>query len=278
VLRTQWPRHGNREVPREPGRFAPGRGGLGPAWGAEVVSSNIVGYEKVNLNKGFNMIGVQFVQVGGAVKDLATVGSLDDSFAGFDEDGYYATEMRVWTGTGYSYYGWTGTSGTDLLDEADLDNLWLDDNQEDAGEKLEASSGFWVNAEKAGTLTISGEVPSSDSVDVNLVAGFNMVANPYPGAVKIAQFGTLDSTFAGFDEDGYYATEMRVWTGTGYSYYGWTGTSGTDLLDEADLDNLWLNDNQEDDGKSIEFGHAVWINAEKAGKITFKNPATASGN
>ena len=29
---------------------------IGPAWGADVVSSNIVGYNKVTLTKGYNML------------------------------------------------------------------------------------------------------------------------------------------------------------------------------------------------------------------------------
>ena len=64
---------------------------IGPAWGADVVSSNIVGYEKVSLTKGYSMIGVQFVQVGGGSQDLSSVAVLDDSMAGFDEGGNYAT-------------------------------------------------------------------------------------------------------------------------------------------------------------------------------------------
>ena len=45
-----------------------------PAWAAEVYSSNIVGYQKVTLQPGFNLIGAGFVQVGSgdsfALKDV----------------------------------------------------------------------------------------------------------------------------------------------------------------------------------------------------------------
>ena len=222
------------------------------------------------------MIGVQFAKVGGANLDLMTVGALDDGMTGYDDDGVYATEMRVWTGNGYTTYGWSGTSGTDVDDDPTLDNKWLDRDNEEIDDPAETGMGFWIVAEKAGTMTISGEVPSEQSVTVQLSAGFNMVANPYPGKTPITTFGTLDSSYAGYDDDGVYATEMRVWTGNGYTTYGWSGTSGTEVDEDSTLDNKWLDrDNEEVDG-TIDFGTAVWIYAEKAGTITFSSPV--SGN
>ena len=247
----------------------------GPAQAAEVVSSNIVGYEKVMLTPSWNMIGVQFLQVGGAEKDLANVGDLDASMSGFDEDEYFATEMQIWNGNGYDYYGWSGSSGTDVYDDPAYDNLWLDSNTMEAPElKAPVGLGVWVKAEKAGTMTISGEVPSDDTVTVSLTAGWNMVANPYPGSVPIASFGALDASMSGFDEDEYFATEMQIWNGNGYDYYGWSGTSGTDVYDDPTYDNLWLDSNTMEPATDVkvDFGHAVWIKAEKAGTITFTKP------
>ena len=72
---------------------------MAPAWGAEVVSSNIVGYEKVSLVSGFNMVGVQFVDVGTqAAKSLSSATQLDSTMSGFDEDGNYASKIKVCTG------------------------------------------------------------------------------------------------------------------------------------------------------------------------------------
>ena len=93
----------------------------GPAWAADVVSSNIVGYEKITLAQGYNMIGVQFAEVGGSDKILSTVGELDSAMDGVDEDGDYATTMRVWTGNGYKTYGWSGTGMSENFDDEELD-------------------------------------------------------------------------------------------------------------------------------------------------------------
>ena len=239
-------------------------------------SPNIVGYEKISLNVGYNMIGVQFTQVGGEDLPLSTVATLDDSMAGFDEEGTYATEMQVWDGSNYTTYGWAGTSPEEFMEEASLNNQWLDYNDYvSVDDSLSAGAGFWIKVSSgtAGTLTIAGEVPSTDTVAVPLVAGFNMVANPYPGSAVVSDFGVLDSGLAGFDEEGTWKTEMQYWDGANYKTYGWAGTSPGEYMDESSLDNKWLDYNDyELVSDSIPFGHAVWIKAEKAGTITFSSP------
>ena len=248
---------------------------IGPAWGAEVVSSNIVGYEKVSLNAGYNMVGVQFTKIGGDALGLGTVGTMDNETAGFNEDQDFAATMQIWNGNGYDFYGWSGTSGTDLLDNSDLDNQWVDANSlEPITETAENGSGFWIKMVNPGTVTISGEVPSTDTVTVSIVTGYNIVANPYPGAVSIASWGTPDASFAGFNEDQDFALTMQVWNGNGYDFYGWSGTSGTDLLDDATVDNKWVDANSlEPVNTPIPFGTAVWIKATSAGNITFSAPS-----
>ena len=90
------------------------------------MSSNIVGYQKVTLSKGWNMVGVQFVRVGGDVKNLTDCFVLDDTFAGYDDDYKFSTQMRIWNGDGYDFYGWAGSSGTDVDDDPSLDYTWTD--------------------------------------------------------------------------------------------------------------------------------------------------------
>ena len=105
-----------------------------PAWGAEVVSSNIVGYEKVTLSAGLNLIGSQFVVVGGGTATMNELTTAMDGQSGYDDDSYDpTTELRIWTGSGYAQYGWSGDLLADspaLADEMgvtdhSLDNQWL---------------------------------------------------------------------------------------------------------------------------------------------------------
>ena len=103
-----FPRHGNREVPRGPAR--PTRGGLdgaaramAPAWGAEVVSSNIVGYNKITLAPGYNLLGIQFSQIGGASLDLSDAVILDETYGGYDSNYDFKSTLRVWDPTTEKY-------------------------------------------------------------------------------------------------------------------------------------------------------------------------------
>lgn len=243
--------------------------GYAPARAADVVSSNIVGYNKIALPKGYTMIGVQFTQVGGEDHDLATGGVLDKTMAGPDEEGKFATEMLVWNGNGYDTYGWSGTAGTDALEDESLNYKWLNLDAELAVGDFPLASGAWINAGEVGNVTISGEVTPGTTQTIQLVKGFNMVANPFPVTTPIATFGVLNAEMEGPDEEGKFATELLVWNGNGYDTYGWSGTAGTDALEDENLNYKWLNLDAELAVGNVDIGHAVWINAKTAGTITF---------
>ena len=243
---------------------------------AEVGSANVVGYTKIQLNEGYNMIGVQFSDIGGAEKSLTSVFTLDETFAGYDDDYKFSNKMRVWDGVkeSYAFYGWAGSSGTDVDDDPTLDNTWTDmEAYAVEGEFFSVGSGAWIITDKSGTLTVSGEVKLED-VTIDLVAGYNIVCNPFPCEVSITDFGVLDSSFAGYDDDYKFSNKMRVWDGVkeSYAFYGWAGSSGTDIDDDPSLDNTWTDmEAYAVDGK-IKPGEAVWIITEKAGTMTFKAP------
>ena len=218
------------------------------------------------------MIGVQFSDVGGTAKSLTNVFKLDETFAGYDDNYDFYTRMQVWNGIGYDYYGWAGTGGTDVDGDPSLDNTWTDmEAYAVEGESFAPAAGVWIRAEKAGTLTIAGEVVLND-VTIQLNEGYNIVCNPFPVEVSITDFGVLDSSFAGYDDNYDFYTRMQIWNGVGYDFYGWAGTGGTDVDGDPSLDNTWTDmEAYAVDGK-IQPGQAVWIRAEKAGTITFKAP------
>ena len=265
------------ERPQSPTDFSSKSIGLGggrvaPAWGAEVVSSNIVGYNKVNLSKGYNAIGVQFVNVGGDPKTLLDVVRLDDTYDGYTSAYKFPNQMQIWNGNGYDFYGWAGTSGTDVDDDASLDYTWTDLDAEAVDDvELPAFSGLWLNVASAGTATLSGEVVVTN-VTVQLSAGYNMICNPFPAAVPVTSFGKLDASFDGYTAAYKFPTQMQVWNGNGYDFYGWAGTSGTDVDDDASLDYTWTDLDAEAVDAVIPIGGSVWINADHAGTITFSSP------
>jgi hypothetical protein len=241
-----------------------------PTFAGTVESSNTVGYTKVNLDAGYNMIGVQFVDIGGTAKALATVATLDSSMAGCDDEGNYATKMLVFRNGDYlPDFGWSGTAGTEYFDGEVPDNEWLNLDLEETDDSLDRGDAFWVKAGSAGTITLVGQVPTG-TITIPLSAGYNMVANPYPKAVKVSEFGQLAASMAGCDDEGNFATKMLVFKNGDYlPDFGWSGTAGTDYFDGEVPDNKWVNLDLEETNDTVDAGHAVWIKAGSAGSITF---------
>ena len=258
---------------------------IGPAWGAEVVSSNIVGYTKVSLEAGLNLIGSQFLLVGGQTPNINELTTSLDGQSGYDDSTYSpTTELRVWTGNGYDTYGWTGDllkdspelAGEMGVTDDSIDNQWLDMDYAVTEDPLANGQGFWIKAGSAGSVTLAGEVPSGDSITINLVAGLNLVAYPWPMNVDLAKIQVTGQK--GYDNDSYNpTTEIRVWAGNGYDTYGWTGSLLTDSPDLASemgvtddsLDNKWLNMDYEVPDEPINLGTGFWIKAQNAGTVTF---------
>ncbi len=260
-------------IPNAPLRIKPK---LAPAWGADVVSSNIVGYNKIQLVEGYNLVGAQFVAVGGEERDLSTSFVLDESFAGYT-GGYKAmNKLQVCDPVHNSYptSGGAGDSGTKVAEDPDLDYTWVDADCEAVdGESVPPTEGVWIIAEKAGVALVSGEVVTENKT-LELVEGYNTVCNPYPMEVPVSTFGRLDDSFAGYTSGYKAVTKLQVWDGVHNSYttYGWAGDSGTKVDDDPDLDYTWVDADCEETDATIPVGAAVWIIAEKAGTITFTSP------
>lgn len=230
---------------------------IGPAWGAEVVSSNIVGYEKITLSPGLNMIGNQFVAVGGtAFKNINDM-FVDSSQITAGADDGEADSILRWTGNGYGevyYYD-------------DLDVAWesVDDPGVAAETTFAPGEGVWYKcaAEQAITTTLAGEVPSGETYTVQIQPGLNFVANPYPMGIcpNTANF-SVEGIVAGADDGE--ADSILMWTGSGYGniyYYddldvAWESVDNPGVaIDEAILEpakGFWYK--HQGEGATITFG------------------------
>ena len=129
-----------------------------PAQAAEVVSSNIVGYNKITLNQGYNLVGAKYVEVGGGDRGISKSFVLDESFAGYDDSYKFKTRLQMWNGIGYDTYGWAGNSGTEVDDDPDLDYTWTDLDAEATNKKVGIGAAVWIIAEKAGTITFTSPI------------------------------------------------------------------------------------------------------------------------
>ena len=261
---------------------------IGPAWGAEVVSSNIVGYHRLTLTKGYNMIGASFQDVGTAnvltVNDAMSATGLkgeDWTYESEDPDG---DQMLVWD-SGTQMYTTILTYAGDTY-VADMDDYgaevstWFDAAAGKTAEDTMANGqAVWIKtAQENATITISGEVPTTAS-DINLGVGFTMIANPYPKAVAVNDLFTAtglkgeDWTYESENPDG---DQLLIWNAGTQTYSAiltWAGdTYIADMDDYGAEPGKWFDSSVGATATTeIPPSGAFWIKTANTGaKISFK--------
>ena len=221
-------------------RFALGRGGLvdgaPPAWAAEVVSSNIVGYQKVTLQPGFNFVAPQFTAVGGGAIDLQSIrlDVADEDVSGGDSIGILDAG-----GSPIATYSWFPAEWTASGEKSG----WIDGETGDLAE-VTLGNGLSILLDAAtGTesVTISGEVSPVDSVVVSQ-QGFNFVGNSTPVSIDLQdiQIDVADEDVTGGDSIGIldeggspiatYSWFPAEWTASGEKS-GWIDSETGDLAE-----------------------------------------------
>ena len=122
-----------------------------PARAAEVVSSNIVGYEKITVPvNSQDIVGIQFQGIGlGGVIDIQQI-----TTEGWDGEGadwikiYDPNTSRYTT----AYYIGEDAGGVYDEDGNELGPGWGDDNAVAVDIEIKAGQGFWVKSEAGGKL------------------------------------------------------------------------------------------------------------------------------
>ena len=240
-----------------------------PAFGAEVVSSNVVGYQKLQLQSGYNLIANGFRVVG---TDEAP--SLQDMFNDMESNGTgtaaleTSDNLKAWTGTGYStYWYYDGGDG-----DATYDKKWYSaaDESTPTQDGLDISEGAWYISRGATTLTVAGEVGTED-VEISLQVGYNLVANPFPSDISLN--GDIDWSAMGIVGTAALETSdnIKTWTGTGYTtYWYYDGGDG-----DATYDKKWYSaaDESTPTTDKIPAGAGFWlIHRGSAATITLPSP------
>ena len=136
------------------------RGGLGggrlaPAQAADVVSSNIVGYNKIQLSSGYNLIGTQFVQIGQQAKDIQQLAE-STTLPGLDDESAFQTTLRLWNGRGYDTFGWLDADDGTANEVPAWNSKWLLYDMSDlAATNIKVGEGFWIVTTAASSVTFT---------------------------------------------------------------------------------------------------------------------------
>lgn len=124
---------------------------------AQVTSQNIVGYIRLSLNPGFNLISNQLKNGNNAVSTVLNVPE--------------GSDVYKWTGAGYAQ------------------NSFLGGEWDNPAMTLSPGEGFFIRVGAATTVTLIGEVNLQNTVALN--TGFNLIGIPLPlaGGLTAASVG-----------------------------------------------------------------------------------------
>ena len=220
-----------------------------PAWAAEVVSSNIVGYTKVSVTAGLSIVGQQFVAVGGGDQNIQsiTASGLEDGGVDF---------IRIWNGTGYNSYSYF-SADDDIAGTGSA--AWGNDDWEVVDVDFAPGTGMWLSAQNDATITFSGEVGNGNTVSFS--AGLNLITPPQPTIVNIQDIQAVGLSDGGIDF-------IRVWNGSGYVSYSYF-SADDDIAGTGKA--AWGNDDWEPVDVSFDPGLGMWLSAQNSGTLTFPN-------
>ena len=246
-----------------------------PAQAAEVVSSNIVGYEKIPLGvNAMDILACQFVDIG----EVDGVVNIQDIVP----DGDFATDGTDWIKvynpathqyTTAFYFGEDADGVFDPTDteyENSLGAGWGDSDQFKLDFDIAGGQGFWAKAVEGGTITVAGQVASSSTLTLN-ANEMDLLANPLPMAVNIQRI-VPGGNFAddGTDWIKVYNPETHQYIAAFYFGEDADGVfDPTDTEYENSLGAGWGDSDQFKLDFDIAVGQGFWAKAIEGGTLVF---------
>jgi hypothetical protein len=223
-----------------------------------VESVNMVGFAKVNLGQGLNIIGAPFVTVGDTETSLDDLFDLSEFTAGSSIAN--SDVVTVWNGSGYDGYFLYAFAGPGFNETA-----WVDGSYVEADVVLQPGEAVWLKRfAAAADITFKGEVMSAASTDVSLATGLNMVSFPYSVSASLNDFdisnATAGSSIANSDV-------VTVWNGSGYDGYFLYAFAGPGFNETA-----WVDGSYVETDVSLPIGGGVWYKAFTAATISADKP------
>ena len=217
------------------------------------------------------MLGSSFVQVGSGEALDINEAIKNNGLPGLNEAmDYFATTIRLWTGTGYRTYGYITAEEAELNEWPEAANKWLLGDMTDiAAVPVPAGDGFWVQTTGTGSVTLIGQVPAEAETAVNIIPGLNLVSCPYAKDINIQDVKV--NGLPGLNEAmDYFATTIRLWTGTGYRTYGYITAEEAIANEWPEAANKWLLGDMTDIADvTIPAGAGFWIQTTGTGSVTF---------
>ena len=210
---------------------------------AEVESSNTVGYQKIQLTVGFNMISPAFNEIGGNIKAIKNIFEEKTGWTAGEADSE-ADYIYIWHNGGYAYTYFVSS---------DADGAWANGEESfsETEDQLPENVGFWLyNRGSARTVTLAGEVPTEDAV-ISIIPGFTMVSNPFAAPIPVKSIAATSGEFVAGEADSE-ADYIYIWRNGGYD---------ATYFVSSDADGAWANGEESfsETEDTIAPGEAFWF-------------------
>ncbi len=242
--------------------MAVGATAVAPARAADVVSSNIVGYQRLAIPaNGYAMIANPFVEVG----TEAPIG-LDEMFAddqtaataGTSSDA--ADTIMVWNGSAFEMLAFFRQTKKGLF--------WADATGDATDDPFPANAGvFYQSAGAANTfLTISGQVKSNSQTLPIAKKCYTLLENPFPTALPIQSFNVAGATAEASSDA---ADKIYIWNGAGYDMYFFRKTK---------KGNYWADAGGDESSYAIPSGMGFFYESvgDEDFSVTIESPVSAN--
>lgn len=229
------------------GAALPRNDSIAPAWAADVVSSNIVGYHKMELSSGLSILGTQFVEVGG---DAISIQSMITDGAAMGD------EILFFDGTSYETFPFDDVTFNENWEEAGPG--WVDNETgTQAVRAVAPGEGFWYRNGSEKDITVAGEVPAATSVEVTCGGKLQLVSIPLPISVNLQNIKF----------EGIAATdEVMFFNGTTYDTFPYDEVTFDENWEEAGPG--WVdNETGTQAKKVVDLHEGFWLRAA-ASKVT----------
>ena len=226
------------------------------------------------------MIGTSFQSI-----DVENTISIQDikakGLVGIDWDSFELGDtLMIWSAEEQAYsvtLYYTGDEQTESMDMYGVEaGTWFDMDMFCTAEMtLENGDAFWVDSSvENATAVVAGEVPSVAN-SIKILPGFNMVANPYPKAVKVNELFSI-SGIQGVDWDSFELGDtLEIWSAEEQAYsitLYYTGDEQTESMDMYGVEaGTWFDmDMFAATDVEIPAGGAFWVNSKVETTLIFK--------
>ena len=149
---------------------------------------------------------------------------ISDDLAGHDVNFTPHSTMQIWNGNGYDSFFYASpenaTEWEAMMPEqgyGDFGGKWITGSFTMDSCAITNGVGFWIDTDSESSIYFSGQVYTPTETTKSLVAGLNLISNPFPLNWNIQDF--TSTGLVGHNSNFEPQTMIQIWNGNGYDSF-----------------------------------------------------------